>query len=154
AASLERKFSRGSKPANSRSACARPPAHALSAPRPWLVVSTVPAVISGVVIALWITGTTLNIQSFMGAIMAVGVAVANSILLVTFAERSRVGEPARLATSAVTTLPCLALRRGGRRTRRRFAPAPNPHDKLRYDCRHAFHGSRPGRSRRASRAPW
>ena len=33
-------------------------------------------------------GTTLNIQSFMGAIMAVGVAVANAILLVTFAERA------------------------------------------------------------------
>jgi multidrug efflux pump subunit AcrB len=53
------------------------------------VVSTVPAVIAGVAIALWLTGTTLNIQSFMGAIMAVGVAVANAILLVTFAERSR-----------------------------------------------------------------
>jgi len=39
---------------------------------------------------LWLTGTTLNIQSFMGAIMAIGVAVANAILLVTFAERSRV----------------------------------------------------------------
>jgi multidrug efflux pump subunit AcrB len=36
-----------------------------------------------------VTGTTLNIQSFMGAIMAVGVAVANAILLVTFAERAR-----------------------------------------------------------------
>jgi len=35
------------------------------------------------------TGTTLNVQSFMGAIMAIGIAVANSILLVTFAERSR-----------------------------------------------------------------
>ena len=35
------------------------------------------------------TGTTLNIQSFMGAIMAVGIAVANSILLLTFAERLR-----------------------------------------------------------------
>ena len=35
------------------------------------------------------TGTTLNIQSFMGAIMAIGIAVANSILLITFAERSR-----------------------------------------------------------------
>ena len=34
-------------------------------------------------------GTTLNIQSFMGAIMAIGVAVANAILLVTFAERAR-----------------------------------------------------------------
>ncbi len=55
------------------------------------VVLTVPAVIAGVVIALFVTRTTLNIQSFMGAIMAIGVAVANAILLVTFAERSRVG---------------------------------------------------------------
>jgi len=38
---------------------------------------------------LWFTGTTLNVQSFMGAIMAIGIAVANSILLVTFAERAR-----------------------------------------------------------------
>jgi multidrug efflux pump subunit AcrB len=55
-----------------------------------VVVSTTPAAIAGVVVALALTGTTLNIQSFMGAIMAIGVAVANSILLVTFAERSRV----------------------------------------------------------------
>jgi multidrug efflux pump subunit AcrB len=54
------------------------------------VVSTIPAVISGVAVALWLTGTTLNIQSLMGAIMAIGVAVANAILLVTFAERDRV----------------------------------------------------------------
>jgi multidrug efflux pump subunit AcrB len=38
---------------------------------------------------LWLTGTSLNIQSFMGAIMALGVAVANAILLVTFAEQYR-----------------------------------------------------------------
>jgi multidrug efflux pump subunit AcrB len=50
---------------------------------------TIPAVIAGVVLMLWLTRTTLNIQSFMGAIMAIGVAVANAILLVTFAERSR-----------------------------------------------------------------
>ncbi|MEY4004670.1 MAG: Swarming motility protein SwrC [Verrucomicrobiota bacterium] len=54
------------------------------------VVSTVPAVLAGVVVALLATGTTLNIQSAMGAIMAVGVAVANAILLVTFAEKARV----------------------------------------------------------------
>jgi multidrug efflux pump subunit AcrB len=54
-----------------------------------VVVSTVPAVLTGVVLALVFTGTTLNIQSFMGAIMAIGVAVANAILLVTFAEKSR-----------------------------------------------------------------
>jgi multidrug efflux pump subunit AcrB len=53
------------------------------------VISTVPAVICGVIIMLLITGTTLNVQSFMGAIMAIGVAVANSILFITFAELSR-----------------------------------------------------------------
>jgi multidrug efflux pump subunit AcrB len=54
-----------------------------------VVVLTAPAVLAGVACALWATQTTLNIQSFMGAITAVGVAVANSILLVTFAERAR-----------------------------------------------------------------
>jgi multidrug efflux pump subunit AcrB len=52
-------------------------------------VATVPAVLGGVAAALWVTGSTLNIQSFMGAIMAIGVAVANAILLITFAERTR-----------------------------------------------------------------
>jgi len=59
------------------------------------VVSTAPAVIAGVAASLWVTGTTLNVQSFMGAIMAIGVATANAILLVTFAERARqAGRPA------------------------------------------------------------
>ena len=53
------------------------------------VVSSVPAVIAGVAFALWATRTTINVQSFMGAVMAIGVAVANAILLVTFAERER-----------------------------------------------------------------
>ncbi len=63
------------------------------------VVSTLPAVIAGVVLMLLFTSTTLNIQSAMGAIMAVGVAVANAILLVTFAERSRLtsGDAAKAA---------------------------------------------------------
>jgi multidrug efflux pump subunit AcrB len=52
-------------------------------------VATTPAVVAGVAFALYITHTTLNIQSFMGAIMAIGVAVANAILLVTFAEKAR-----------------------------------------------------------------
>ncbi len=54
-----------------------------------VTVSTAPAAIAGVVIMLFATGTTLNIQSFIGAIMAVGVAMANAILLVTFAESRR-----------------------------------------------------------------
>jgi len=53
------------------------------------VVSTIPAVIGGVVLMLLLSGTTLNVQSFMGAIMSIGIAVANAILLVTFAEMSR-----------------------------------------------------------------
>src|SRR5262249_52790778 len=55
----------------------------------FVVVSTVPAVLAGVVAILRLTGTTVNVQSFMGAIMAIGVAVANAILLVTFAEQTR-----------------------------------------------------------------
>lgn len=55
------------------------------------VLSTVPAVLAGSALALLATGTTLNVQSFMGTIMAIGVAVANAILLVTFAERERAG---------------------------------------------------------------
>lgn len=53
------------------------------------VVSTIPAVIAGVAIMLWLTNTSVNIQSAIGSIMAIGVAVANAILLVTFAERAR-----------------------------------------------------------------
>jgi multidrug efflux pump subunit AcrB len=53
------------------------------------VISAVPAVICGVLLMLLLTGTTLNVQSFMGAIMAIGISVANAILLVTFAENAR-----------------------------------------------------------------
>ncbi|HWF83225.1 MAG TPA: efflux RND transporter permease subunit [Vicinamibacterales bacterium] len=61
----------------------------------FVVVSTVPAVLTGVVLMLAATRTTINVQSFMGAIMAIGVAVANAILLVTFAEETRRhGKPA------------------------------------------------------------
>ena len=54
-----------------------------------IVLSTIPAVLTGVVLMLLITRTSLNLESFMGAIMAIGVAVANAILLVTFAEHNR-----------------------------------------------------------------
>jgi multidrug efflux pump subunit AcrB len=67
----------------------------------FIVLSTIPAVICGVIIALLITRTTLNIQSFMGAIMAIGVAVANAILLITFAEAHRRGEGAHSTEAAV-----------------------------------------------------
>ena len=65
----------------------------------FVVVSTVPAVLMGVVLMLAATRTTLNVQSFMGAIMAIGVAVANAILLVTFAEQARVAGTSPLQTA-------------------------------------------------------
>src|SRR5262249_43804336 len=55
----------------------------------FVVVSTVPAVLTGVVLMLALTRTTINVQSFMGGIMAIGIAVANAILLITFAEHTR-----------------------------------------------------------------
>ena len=55
------------------------------------IVLTIPAVLCGVLLMLRLSATTLNVQSFMGAIMAIGIAVANSILLVTFAEHARKG---------------------------------------------------------------
>jgi multidrug efflux pump subunit AcrB len=50
------------------------------------IVLTMPAVIAGSLLALKLTGTTLNVQSFIGIIMATGIATANSILLVSFAN--------------------------------------------------------------------
>jgi multidrug efflux pump subunit AcrB len=56
---------------------------------PFVVMLALPATMCGIVTMLFITGTTLNVPSLMGAIMAVGVASANSILLVTFAREQQ-----------------------------------------------------------------
>ena len=53
------------------------------------ILSTVPAVLLGSILMLLITGSTLNLQSYMGIIMSVGVSVANAILIVTNAENLR-----------------------------------------------------------------
>ncbi|MFM9965969.1 MAG: efflux RND transporter permease subunit [Planctomycetaceae bacterium] len=68
----------------------------------FVTVSTVPAVLTGVALSLLLTGSTLNIQSFIGAIMSLGVAMANAILLVTFAEERRrtVAHAARVRQSS------------------------------------------------------
>ena len=50
------------------------------------IILTMPAVVAGALLALKLTGGTLNVQSFIGVIMATGIATANSILLVTFAN--------------------------------------------------------------------
>jgi len=54
-----------------------------------VVLSTVPAVLLGSLVLLLLTGSTLNLQSYMGMIMSVGVSIANSVLLITNAEHLR-----------------------------------------------------------------
>ena len=54
-----------------------------------IVLSVLPPVLAGSMLLLWLTGNTINIQSFMGCIMAVGVAASNAILLVSNAEQLR-----------------------------------------------------------------
>jgi multidrug efflux pump subunit AcrB len=56
---------------------------------PFVVILALPATFCGILAMLFATGTTLNVPSLMGAIMAVGVASANSILLVTFAREQQ-----------------------------------------------------------------
>lgn len=56
------------------------------------VLSILPGVLCGSLLLLWTTGNTMNIQSFIGCIMAVGVAVANAILLVSNAEQLRLAQ--------------------------------------------------------------
>ncbi len=55
----------------------------------FVVLVTIPAVIAGALLMLLLTGSTLNLQSYMGMIMSTGVSVANAILIVTNAEKLR-----------------------------------------------------------------
>lgn len=54
-----------------------------------VILTTVPAVVLGALLLLLATGSTLNLQSYMGIIMSVGVSIANAVLLVTNAEQLR-----------------------------------------------------------------
>jgi multidrug efflux pump subunit AcrB len=54
-----------------------------------ITLSVVPAVIAGSLLLLFITGQTMNIQSYMGTIMAIGVSIANAVLFITSAEQLR-----------------------------------------------------------------
>lgn len=56
---------------------------------PLVILATVPAVILGSLLLLKLTGSTLNLQSYMGIIMSVGVSIANAVLLITNAEELR-----------------------------------------------------------------
>ncbi|HEX9000502.1 MAG TPA: efflux RND transporter permease subunit, partial [Blastocatellia bacterium] len=58
---------------------------------PFLILLAVPPGVTGVLLTLYLTGTTLNVQSLMGVVMMVGIVVSNSILIVEFTHRLRQG---------------------------------------------------------------
>ena len=67
---------------------------------PFLILLAVPTGLTGVLLILFCTGTTLNVMSLMGIVMMVGIVVSNSILIVEFTNRLRVeGRPLRQAVS-------------------------------------------------------
>ncbi|HSC37697.1 MAG TPA: efflux RND transporter permease subunit, partial [Chitinophagaceae bacterium] len=74
----------------------------------FVVLTTVPAVITGSLLMLLLTGSTLNLQSYMGMIMSTGVSVANAILIVTNAEKLRLDY--RDATKAAVVSASIRLR--------------------------------------------
>jgi multidrug efflux pump subunit AcrB len=69
---------------------------------PFIIVTALPAALAGIVVFLFLTGTTLSVPALMGAIMSVGVATANSILVVAFAKGRLAGhgDAARAAVEA------------------------------------------------------
>jgi multidrug efflux pump subunit AcrB len=77
----------------------------------FVVLVTVPAVLAGSMMLLLLTGGTLNLQSYMGIIMSVGVSIANAVLLVTHAEKVRMevgnAQSAALAAGAARLRPIL-----------------------------------------------
>jgi multidrug efflux pump subunit AcrB len=67
---------------------------------PFLILLAVPTGLTGVLVILVLTGTTLNVMSLMGVVMMVGIVVSNSILIVEFTNRLRAeGRPLRQAVS-------------------------------------------------------
>jgi multidrug efflux pump subunit AcrB len=67
---------------------------------PFIIITALPAALAGIVAFLFLTGTTLSVPALMGAIMSIGVATSNSILVVAFAKE-RLGEHGDVARAAV-----------------------------------------------------
>jgi len=72
---------------------------------PFIIITALPAALAGIALFLFITRTTLSVPALMGAIMCMGVATANSILVVSFAKDrfNEIGDPLRAAIEAGTT---------------------------------------------------
>jgi multidrug efflux pump subunit AcrB len=75
---------------------------------PLIMIVAAPLGLVGVVVTLWATSTSLNIQSFMGILLMIGISVSNSVLLVEFANRLR--EEGRNTFDAVVEAACIRLR--------------------------------------------
>jgi len=67
---------------------------------PFIIITALPAALAGIVVFLFLTGTTLSVPALMGAIMSIGVATSNSILVVAFAKE-RLNEHGDVARAAV-----------------------------------------------------
>ncbi len=89
-------------------------------------IGAVPGVLAGVVTILFVTGTTLNIESFMGSIMCLGVSVSNSVLLVAFMDE-------HWRTGASSTEAAIVGADG--------TNAAHLDDRLRHDGRHGADGA-------------
>ncbi|MCC6341961.1 MAG: efflux RND transporter permease subunit [Bryobacterales bacterium] len=72
---------------------------------PFIIISALPAALAGIVLILFLTHTTLSVPAMMGAIMCMGVATANSILVIAFAKDIllKTGDPAGAALAAGAT---------------------------------------------------
>jgi multidrug efflux pump subunit AcrB len=72
---------------------------------PFIIITALPAAVAGIVLVLFFTHTTLSVPALMGALMCVGVATANSILVISFAkERLQIhGDSAKAAIEAGLT---------------------------------------------------
>jgi multidrug efflux pump subunit AcrB len=75
---------------------------------PFIILMAVPPALSGVLLTLWLTDTTMNVMSLMGVVMLVGIAVSNSILIVEFTRRLR--EDGMVLREAVATACRVRLR--------------------------------------------
>jgi len=77
---------------------------------PFIIITAVPGAMVGILWMLALTGTTFNVESLMGAIMAVGIATSNAILIVSFANEVRAGNPGLSALDAALEAGKVRLR--------------------------------------------
>ncbi len=104
----------------------------------FIIITALPAALAGIVLFLFFTGTTLSVPALMGAIMCMGVATANSILVIAFA-REKLAEHGDAIQAAIDA---------------GFTPvSASPYDRSRHDHRHGANGFGAGRRWRTKCTP-